>query len=271
MIKGSMKSNKMNRSKYSNSIQKPSISKKPLPNFCFNFKKKNSKDMQNHHTAMTVEFTHHQQESRHISRNHLSTKDHNAFRRRIYTKPFQPIYEIQWHNNQWLQFDDVTNKQIETLRKKGFTKIAIRQDANLEKYIKYNFKPFNLDVLLELSLTNDSRRNSVESTGSTILHQPTPFAIRRTHWWHTSHHVGEAVLPYWLEESNVCSHPVVMDTSTTTVTGDRSQMSCLSSIPSHVSQPTAVVQMNKMSPSWLKPLNYTNPPYLLDRPALTTV
>ncbi|KAI8063651.1 uncharacterized protein B0P05DRAFT_555170 [Gilbertella persicaria] len=95
-----------------------------------------------------------------------------SFRCRRIPNPFQPVYEIEWQH-QWLPLDSTTSQYIERMRRKGFSRVAIRNDTRL---IRLMNKKSELDILLELSLT--------------------PF--KQASWW-TMDHVGEAYLPDWME------------------------------------------------------------------------
>lgn len=115
-------------------------------------------------------------------------------KRHYMIRPFEPTYEIELHKNQWLQLDLATSKQIERLRRKGFSKITIRDDASLKKHIQYD-KPGEMDVLMELSLFDDDDSKS-ES-----------FSVRRTFWWQTSDQVGKAYLPDYTSFCKKTQHP----------------------------------------------------------------
>lgn len=218
----------------------------------------------------------------------MKRSDQRDFQRRRITRPFVPKYEIEWEKNQWLQLDDSTNRQIERLRKNGFSKITIRKDACLKKHIEYN-NPSEIDVLLELSFDNNISPKLDDQLEPIVCHQPSQFAVRRTQWWRTSHQVAEAYLPDWID-SDLCCDAVVMDAPSVlaAITDTYSRSSISSSVHQQQQHPkmpdTPIVsqkssflhlhqhllqQQQQEDPSWsYKPLQYNNPPFLMDKPAL---
>ncbi|GAA5806235.1 hypothetical protein HPULCUR_011766 [Helicostylum pulchrum] len=161
----------------------------------------------------------------------MNNTDRRSFQCRRIIQPFKPVYEVEWQKDQWLQLDKSTNKQIEGLRKNGFSRVPIRKDIILMKHIMYD-DPSELDILLELDLcnnNNDSKKNITDE-------QPfLPFSVRRTHWWHTSYQIGQANLPEWVD-ADIC---------------------CTPSVPS-----VFTVVSNNSSRS-IKPLQYNEPPFML--------
>jgi hypothetical protein len=220
----------------------------------------------------------------------MNRSDQRNFQRRRITRPFEPKYEIEWQKNQWLQLDSSTSRQIEHLRKNGFSKIAIRKDTCLKKHIDYD-NPSEVDVLLELSFNNNISPKLVEHLEPIVCHQPSQFAVRRTHWWRTSDQVAEAYLPDWVD-SDLCCDAVVMDAPSVlaAMTDNYSRSSISSFVHQHqhpklpdtpiVSQKSSFLHLHhhllqqqqqhqEEDPCWsYKPLQYNNPPFLMDKPAL---
>ncbi|KAL7314337.1 hypothetical protein PS15m_005923 [Mucor circinelloides] len=213
----------------------------------------------------------------------MNRSDQRNFHRRRLIRPSSPKYEIEWQKNQWLQLDDSTNKQIEHLRKNGFTKIAIRKDTCLKKHIRYS-NPSDMDVLLEISF--DSCDKSITSQGEQqepiACHQPKQFAVRRTQWWRTTYHVAEAYLPDWVDP-DLCCDAVIMDAPSVlaAMTDNYSRSSLSSSVQHQPKMPDTPIVSQKSSflhlqhhhqqqeDQWsYKPLQYSNPPFLMDKPAL---
>lgn len=143
----------------------------------------------------------------------MNHSDRRAFQRRRIIQPFQPKYEIEWQENQWLQLDDSTSKEIERLRKSGFSKVAIRRDANLKKHIVHD-DASEIDVLLEVSLLHKTfgEKETESESQLAACHQPNVFCVRRTRWWRESYGVGEARLPECFEPK-LCCNPIIMDNS----------------------------------------------------------
>ncbi|CEP06954.1 hypothetical protein [Parasitella parasitica] len=209
----------------------------------------------------------------------MTRSDRRSFQRRRITRPFAPKYEIEWQENQWLQLDESTNKQIEQMRRNGFTKIAIRRDASLEKHIEYN-RPTELDVQLELSFNNsyppESGNQSKLVDSSSSCCQPSQFSVRRTHWWRTSHRVAEAYLPDWVDSDLCCNVPDAPDN----YSAGRSSLSYSLNNMQHPKMPDTPIISQKSSFSQLpqqqqqeqdysyKPLQYNNPPFLMEKPTL---
>ena len=75
----------------------------------------------------------------------MNRSEQRKFQRRRVLQPFKPVYEVEWQKNQWLQFDNQTNSQIERLKQEGFTKIAIRKDKILKRHVSY-VNPKDMDV-----------------------------------------------------------------------------------------------------------------------------
>ncbi|KAG2234971.1 hypothetical protein BDF21DRAFT_402916 [Thamnidium elegans] len=161
----------------------------------------------------------------------MNNTDLRSFQYRRITQPFKPVYEVEWQKDQWLQLDKSTNKQIEGLRKNGFSRVPIRKDAILMKHIMYD-DPSELDILLELDLCNNNNESKKNITDEQSF---LPFSVRRTHWWHTSYQIGQANLPDWVD-TDIC---------------------CTPSVPS-----VFTVVSNNYSRS-IKPLQYNEPPYIL--------
>lgn len=211
----------------------------------------------------------------------LNHSDRRAFQRRRITQPFQPKYEIEWQENQWLQLDDSTSKEIERLRKSGFSKVAIRKDANLKKHIVYD-NASEIDVLLEVSLLHKplGKKSTDSESLLSAFHQPIGFCVRRTHWWRESYKVGEARLPNCFEpepEPELCCNPVKVNNSI-----DKRQTSGIVN-PLPAENNTNIIFPDTPAPSqkssvdlfcqppsfWsIKQLQYTEPPSLLKEHAL---
>ncbi|KAL9554746.1 hypothetical protein MBANPS3_002661 [Mucor bainieri] len=220
----------------------------------------------------------------------MNRSDQRNFQRRRLMQPSSPKYEIEWQKNQWLLLDDSTNKQIEHLCKNGFTKIAIRKDTCLKKHISYS-NPSDMDVLLELSFdtmcdkssTTTSPQDDVQERYEPIVcHQPRKFSVRRTQWWKTTYHVAEAYLPDWVDP-DLCCEAVMMDApSVLAAMTDNYSRSSLSSSVHHqpkmpdtpiVSQKSSFLHLQQhqlqLEDQWsYKPLQYSDPPFLMDKPAL---
>lgn len=215
---------------------------------------------------------------RQILRYSMDSSDRQKFQRRRITQPFKPVYEIEWQKNQWLQLDGATNRKIERLRKSGFTKIAIRKDQTLKKHIVYD-NPSEADVLLELSLhTTKNKREMMKLPEPIVCHQPSQFFVRRTHWWHASYQIGEAQLPGWVDR-NACCNRNIMDAHSVMDSLARYSQSYLPSThqpnsfldTTSISQNSSVNEQVETCPSSLlaiKPLKYTEPPFLMSRPVL---
>lgn len=208
----------------------------------------------------------------------MTRSDRRTFQRRRITQPFKPRYEIEWQKDQWLQLDSVTSKQIEQLRKNGFSNIAIRNDKCLKKYIVYD-NASDMDVLLELTLQHivagkDQKNQTVnEQPEPIVCHQPSQFSVRRTHWWHTSHRVGEADFPSWVDP-DLCCKSVMMDARSVmaTVTNFGSRRTSLASLQvtapvssrfpdtPALSTRSSVNHLRTTSPTYpIKPLKYSEP------------
>ncbi|KAI8640415.1 hypothetical protein BD408DRAFT_419862 [Parasitella parasitica] len=216
----------------------------------------------------------------------MTRSDRRNYQRHRITRPFAPKYEIEWQENQWLQLDKSTNKQIEQMRRNGFTKIAIRRDASLKRHIEYN-SPTDLDVLLEISFSDRSESGN-QSKIEPTSHQLNRFSVRRTYWWRTNHGVAEAYLPDWVDSDLCCDatdapsvlaattnnysrsslsyslnlqHPKMPDTPIV------SQKSSFSQLQQHQQQHQQKQQQQEQDWSY-KPLQYKNPPFLMDKPSL---
>ncbi|KAG1457672.1 hypothetical protein G6F56_006560 [Rhizopus delemar] len=184
-----------------------------------------------------------------------STESHK-FQRQRWLRPSRVIYEVEWEKGQWLPLDPSTNKYIEELRSRGFSKVAIRNDDCLKKHISYD-NPSPFDILLELSL--DQVRDRRRGSQPICCHQPSTFAVRRVQWWQTSYAVGEAHLPKWVDPDLCCNAVMMNAPSVMAVMANISRSSsCFfpksdSPLPSHPTSPR------------FKPLKY-NPPVLIDTP-----
>ncbi|KAK4509482.1 G protein subunit beta [Mucor velutinosus] len=215
----------------------------------------------------------------------MNRSDQRNFQRRRLMHPATPKYEIEWQKNQWLLLDDSTNKQIEHLCKNGFTKIAIRKDTCLKKHISYN-NPSDIDVLLELSFGICDKSTTISQDDEQqhepiVCHQPRKFSVRRTQWWRTTYHVAEAHLPDWVDP-DLCCDAVMMDAPSVlaAMTDNYSRSSLSSSVHYQPKMPdTPIVsqkssflhlhQHQQLEDQWsYKPLQYSNPPFLMDKPAL---
>ncbi|KAI8062363.1 uncharacterized protein B0P05DRAFT_447962, partial [Gilbertella persicaria] len=184
----------------------------------------------------------------------LSCSDQRKFQRRRITQPFKPIYEVEWQKNQWLQLDKTTNKQIEHLRRQGFTKIVVRKDKTVKKHIKYD-NPNEIDVLLELSLYNledDFSKILYDQPELITCHQPNYFTLRRTRWWHT-YKSGEARLPNWIDQ-DLCCGRVIMDAHSVMAAMTNYSRSSVSSFH-HPRLPDTPLLSQKSSLSQLRPQN----------------
>lgn len=169
-------------------------------------------------------------------------------KRHYMIRPFEPTYQIELQKNQWLQLDLATSKQIERLRRKGFSKVTIREDTSLKKHIHYN-KPNEMDVLLELSLFDSNEKrdnkcvcNQLKTEGASY---PSQFSVRRTYWWQTSDEVGKAYIPYHTD-----LNPYFYNTN--------------SSEPSIHLRNTSNTKHHE-----IKPLKYANPPFHMDESTIS--
>ncbi|CAO3607039.1 unnamed protein product [Mucor fragilis] len=215
----------------------------------------------------------------------MNRSDQRNFQRRRLIHPASPKYEIEWQKNQWLQLDDSTNKQIEHLYKAGFSKIAIRKDTCLKKHILYS-NPSDMDVLLELSFDTCGKsaatsQDDEQQHEPIVCHQPRKFSVRRTQWWRTTYHVAEAYLPDWVDP-DLCCDAVMMDAPSVlaAMTDNYSRSSLSSSVHQQPRMPDTPIVSQKSSflhlqqhqqheDQWsYKPLQYSNPPFLMDKPAL---
>lgn len=161
----------------------------------------------------------------------MNNTDRRSFQYRRITQPFKPVYEVEWQKDQWLQLDKSTNKQIERLRKNGFSRVPIRRDTILMKHIMYD-DPSELDILLELDLCCN---NNEPEKNLTDVQPFLPFSVRRTHWWHTSYQIGQANLPDWVD-TDICCTPSV---------------------------PSVFTVVSSNSSRSIKPLQYNEPPFML--------
>lgn len=217
----------------------------------------------------------------------MNRSDQRNFQRRRLMHPAAPKYEIEWQKNQWLLLDDSTSKQIEHLCKNGFTKIAIRKDTCLKKHISYS-NPSDIDVLLELSFdtcgtsATTSHNDDEQQHEPIVCHQPRKFSVRRTQWWRTTYHVAEAYLPDWVDP-DLCCEAVMMDAPSVlaAMTDNYSRSSLSSSVHHQPKMPDTPIVSQKSSflhlqqhqqqheDQWsYRPLQYSNPPFLMDKPAL---
>ncbi|KAI7902492.1 uncharacterized protein BX663DRAFT_435573 [Cokeromyces recurvatus] len=208
----------------------------------------------------------------------IHPSDRRSFKRHRITRPFKDIYEIEWEKNQWLQLDRSTNRQIERLQRKGFTKIPIRKDTFLKRYIMYD-NPNDIDVLLELSIhpTKVNHTHLANTPPEPITcHQPRHFSVRRVRWWKTSYEIGEAYLPDWVD-SDLCCEAVLMDAQSVLAamtTNSKSPSSSLrqSKLPDTPvsSNKSSFSQLYQNDDSWpYKSLKYSDPPFLSDGPTIT--
>lgn len=221
----------------------------------------------------------------------ITPADKQKFRYRRLLYPARTIYEIEWEDDQWLQLDKRTNIYIEQLRVTGFSKMAIRDDACLKKYISYE-NPSQMDILLELSITKENRKQGykqdkdVKRRSRPIkCHQSSYFPIRRTRWWKTSYEVGEARLPNWVDP-DLCCNAVMMDAPSVmaAMTNLSRSSACSLQLPKlpdtpTISQNSSVSQLPyepsstptlQTVPWQIKPLKYTDPPVLAN-PLVNTV
>ncbi|GAN08217.1 hypothetical protein MAM1_0194d07724 [Mucor ambiguus] len=216
----------------------------------------------------------------------MNRSDQRNFQRRRLMHPSSPKYEIEWQKNQWLQLDDSTNKHIEHLCKNGFTKMAIRKDTSLKKHISYS-NPSDMDVLLELSFdicdkSTTASQDDEQQHEPIVCHQPRKFSVRRTLWWRTTYHVAVAYLPDWVDP-DLCCEAVMMDAPSVLVamTDNYSRSSLSSSVHHQSKMPDTPIVSQKSSflhlqqhqlqheDQWsYKPLQFSNPPFLMDKPAL---
>ncbi|KAI9258252.1 hypothetical protein BY458DRAFT_417306, partial [Sporodiniella umbellata] len=140
---------------------------------------------------------------RQFQRYTITTAEDCKFQQRRLLRPQKAIYEVEWERGQWLQLDAHTNEYIESLRSRGFTKVAVRNDVCLRKHISYDASS-PVDILLELSL--EDQPESVKDASLPIrCHQPTRFALRRTQWWQTTYDIGQAFLPKWVDPDLCCN------------------------------------------------------------------
>lgn len=210
-----------------------------------------------------------------ILRYSMDSSDLRKFQLHRMIQPYKPTYEIEWQKNEWLQLDNSTSRKIEHLRKRGFSKIPIRQDQTLKKHIIYD-NPSEADILLELSIYATKNENGTTTGFKPILcHQPSQFSLRRTYWWHASYRVGEAHLPNWADKNSCCNKS--MDTTpginivcnyNQPQISTTQQFNIFPDTPS-VSENSSVSQpVESLSLGSVKPLKYTEPPFLMPEPVL---
>ncbi|KAG2205984.1 hypothetical protein INT47_005302 [Mucor saturninus] len=206
----------------------------------------------------------------------MDSSDLRKFQLRRMTQPFKPTYEIEWQKNEWLQLDHSTSRNIERLRVRGFSRITIRKDETLKKHIMYD-NPSETDILLELSIYGTENKNGTEKGSKPILcHQPSQFPLRRTYWWHASYRVGEAHLPNWADKNSCCdNNNTHANSGLNTICNNKQshfftaqQLNGISDTPS-VSESSYVSQQFESLPlNPVKPLEYTEPPFLMPKPVL---
>lgn len=217
----------------------------------------------------------------------ITPHDGRKFHCRRMLNPAKAIYEVEWEKDKWLQLDHATNKYIERLRVSGFSKVAIRNDKHLNKYISYD-NPSQIDILLELSLESNDQQNNKQKKRKEkkprpiTCHQPSSFSVRRTQWWRTSHQVAEAHLPSWVDPDLCCNDMMMNAPSVMAVmtnfsrssscyfqqqkfpdTPAISQNSSMSQSPCE----TPSIPIAQPSPCQFKSLKYTNPPVLMNTPS----
>ncbi|OBZ81978.1 hypothetical protein A0J61_09973 [Choanephora cucurbitarum] len=141
-----------------------------------------------------------------LKRYSLSQSTKIQFSRQRRTLPFQPLYEIEWQKNKWLQLDLDTSKQIERMRLQGHTHLAIRKDSIIRQHMEYAFKE-DTDVVLELMFTGPTERQSITCQYHA---NPLQFAIRRAYLWRIEYDIGFAYLPSWVDQ-DVCCHHTLLD------------------------------------------------------------
>ncbi|KAI8371003.1 hypothetical protein BD560DRAFT_446890 [Blakeslea trispora] len=133
-----------------------------------------------------------------------SAKANFSRQRRIF--PFQPLYEIEWQENVWLQLDLDTSKQIERMRNEGHTHLAIRKDSVIQQHMIYDRAKEDTDIVLELMFTGPTERRSI----SCQYHAgPLQFAVRRAYLWQIEYDVGFAYLPSWVDQDLCCRHTLL--------------------------------------------------------------
>ncbi|OBZ89593.1 hypothetical protein A0J61_02341 [Choanephora cucurbitarum] len=201
----------------------------------------------------------------------MNRSEQRKFQRRRVLQPFKPVYEVEWQKNQWLQFDNQTNSQIERLKQEGFTKIAIRKDKILKRHVSY-VNPKDMDVLLELSLKQPHQVTSKLHQPQVIsCHQPNVFTIRRAQWWRKVVS-GEACLPNWVDQ-DLCCDQVIMDADSVMAAMTNYSRTSLTSLhPKQtdapiISQKSSLSQLRTPSNSWkFKSLKYSEPHMINSQP-----